>query len=102
MTIADVISRLPNPETNGEISLDVTVDGIMLDVDDETACSIDMMHFSINNRVQLREMYTVDPHTARPTASSLQRIWPDSIKDLPKDIRPYCSYRDEIGIAFKQ
>ena len=71
----------------------------MLDVDDETACSIDMINFSINNRVQLREMSTVDPHTARPTTNRLQRIWPDSIKDLPKDIRPYCSYRDEIGIS---
>ena len=94
-----VLSRLPNPEKNAEIPLDVTVDDIMLDVDDETACSIDMIHFSINKRVQLREMSTADP-TLRVV---LQRVvysgWPDTIKDLPKDLRPYWSYRDEIGIS---
>ena len=33
MIIADVLSRLPNPEKNAEIPLDVTVDAIVLDVD---------------------------------------------------------------------
>ena len=33
MIIADVLSRLPNPEKNVEIPLDVTVDDIMLNVD---------------------------------------------------------------------
>ena len=96
--IADVLSSLPNPEKNAEIPLDVTVDDIMLDVDDETACSIDMINFSLNKRVQLREMSTADP-----TLCALQRVvysgWPDTIKDLPKDLRPYWSYRDEIGIS---
>ena len=91
MIVADILSRLPNPENNAEIPLDVTVDDIVLDVDDENACSIDLIYFSINKRVQLREM------------CALQRIvysgWPDTIKDLPKDLRPYWSYRDEIGIS---
>ena len=88
MIIADVLSILPNPEKNAEIPLDVTVDDIMLDVDDETACSIDMIHFM---------------STADPTLRALQRVvysgWPDTIKDLPKDLRPYWAYRDEIGIS---
>ena len=91
MIIADVLSRLPNPEKNDEIPLDVTVDDIMLEVDDENACSI-------NKRMQLREMSTADH-----TLCALQRVvysgWPDTIKDLPKDLRPYWSYRDEIGIS---
>ena len=61
-------------------------------------CSIDMINFSINKRVQLREMSTADPKLR-----DLQRLvyggWPDTIKDLPKDRRPYWSYRDEIGIS---
>ena len=98
MIVADVLSRLPNPENNAEIPLDVTVDDIVLDVDDENACSIDLVNFSINKRVQLRDMYTADH-----TRCALQRVvysgWPDTIKDLPKDLRPYWSYRDEIGIS---
>ena len=98
MIIADVLSRLPNPEKNVEIALDVTVDDIMLDVDNENACRIDMKNFSINKRVQPREMSTADP-----TLRALQRVvysgWPDTIKDLPKDLRPYWSYRDEICIS---
>ena len=70
----------------------------MLDVDDENACSIDLINFSFNKRVQLREMSTADH-----TPCALQRVvysgWPDTIKDLPKDLRPYWSFRDEIGIS---
>ena len=98
MIIADVLSRLPNPEKNDEISLDVTVDDIMLEVDDENACRIDLINFSINKRMQLREMSTADHKLC-----ALQRVVysgrPDTIKDLPKDLRPYWSYRDEIGIS---
>ncbi len=47
---------------NAEIPLDVTVIDIVLDVDDENDYSIDLIHFSINKRVQLREMSTAD-HT---------------------------------------
>ena len=98
MIIAYVISRLPNPEKNDEIPLDVTVDDIMLEVDDENVCSIDLINFSINKRMQLREMSTADH-----TLCALQRVvysgWPDTIKDLPKDLRPYWSYRDEIDIS---
>ena len=87
MIIADDLSRLPNPEKNADIPLDVTVDNIMIDVDDENACSIDMINVSINKRVHLRKMSTADP-----TMRALQRIvysgWPYTIKDLPKDLRP--------------
>ena len=98
MIIADVLSRLLNPENNVEIPLDVTVDDIMLDVDDKNACNIDLIHFSINKRVQLREMSTAD-HTLRSVQRVVYSGWPDTIKDLPQDIGPYWSYRDEIGIS---
>ena len=98
MIMADVVSRLPNPEKNAEIPLDVTVDDIVLDVDHENACSIDLINFSINKRVPLREMSTADH-----LLFALQRVvyhgWPDTIKGLPEDCRPYWSYRDEIDIS---
>ena len=98
MIIADVLSRLANPEKNAEIPLDVTVDDIMLDVDDENACSIELINVSTNERIQPREMSTADH-----TLCSLQRVVysgrPDTIKDLPKYIRIYWAYRYEIGIS---
>ena len=98
MIIADILARLPNPEKNVEIPLDVTMDDIMLDIDDENACNIDLINVSINKRVQLREMSTADN-----TLRALQRVvfsgWPDTIRNFPKDVRPYWSYRDEIGIS---
>ena len=51
MVIADVLSRLANPEKNAEILLAITVDDVKLDVDDENACSIDMTNVSIKKRV---------------------------------------------------
>ena len=73
-------------------------DDIMLEVDDENACSIDLINFSINKRMQLREMSTAD-HTLCALQPVVYSGWPDTIKDLPKDLRPYWSYRDEIGIS---
>ncbi len=58
MIVADVLSRLPNPENNAEIPLDVTVDDIVLDVDDENACSIDLINFSINTSATSRYVYS--------------------------------------------
>ena len=73
---------------------------ILLDVGDENACNMDMINVSSNKRVQRREMSTADH-----TLPALQRVvysgWLDTIKDLPKDLRPYWSYRDEIGIFFQ-
>ena len=97
MIITYVLSRLPNPEKNDAIPLDVTVDDIVLDVYDENACSIDRINFSINKRVQLRDMSTAD-HTLRVLQRVVYSEWPDAIKDLPKDLRPYWSCRDEIGL----
>ena len=95
MIIADVLSRFPNPEKNTEISHDVTVDDIVLDVEDENDCCIDLINCSIDKRVQLREMYTAD-HTLRASQRVVYSGWPDTVNDLSKDLHPYWSYRDEI------
>ena len=56
------------------------------------------MQHRVNKRVQLREMTTAD-HTLRALQRVVYSGWTDTIKDLPKDIRPYWFYRDEIGIS---
>ena len=63
----------------------------MIDTDDENACSI-------NKRVQLRDMSTAD-HTLCALQQVVYSLWPDTIKDLPKDLRPYWCYHYEIGIS---
>ena len=70
----------------------------MLDVDDENACSIDLINFSINKRVQLREMSTAD-HILCALKRVVYSGWPDTIKYLSKDLRSYWSFRDDIGIS---
>ena len=64
MTIADVLSKLPNLEREAEFPLDATVYDIMLHVDDENACHIDLINVSFTKREQLREVFTAD-HTLR-------------------------------------
>ena len=98
MTTADTLSRLPNPENNAEIPLDVTVDDNLIDEADDRLHNIDLINFSTDKRVQLREL-----SASNPTMHALQQVvysgWPENIKELPQDLRPYWSYRDEIGIS---
>ena len=72
MIIADVISRLCNSEKNAEIPLDVTVDGIVLDVD-ENACSIDMINSASTKECSFERCLLLTPHL-RSTTCSLQRM----------------------------
>ena len=85
MIIADVLSRFPNPKNNTEIPL-------------ESVHSIDLINFSVDKRAHLRELSTSD-RTLRALQQVVYSGWPDTIKDLPQDLRQYWSYRDEIGIA---
>ena len=104
MVLADTLSRLPNPENNAEIELDLRVDGIDLVIDDPECKTIALINFPPHKRQLLRDETTHDP-----LLNELQRIvhagWPDTIKELPTDIRPYWSFRDELamesGVLFK-
>ena len=95
MIIADTLSRLPNTEKNAEIALDVTVDDILTDENDERLHNMDLINFSTAKRVQLKELSASD-HTMQQMVYS---GWPYTIKEVPQDLRPYWSYRDEIGIS---
>ena len=78
MIIADALSRLPNSKKSAEIPLDIAVDNILIDDIDEYQ-QIDLINVSISKRIQLRGL--------------------SAIKELPQYLRPYWSYRDEIGIS---
>ena len=104
MVLADTLSRLPNPENNAEIELDVRVDGIDLVIDDPECKTIALINFPPHKRQLLRDETTQDP-LLNELQSIVHTGWPDTIKELPTDIRPYWSFRDELamesGVLFK-
>ena len=95
MVLADTLSRLPNPENNAEIELDVRVDGIDLVIDDPECKTIALINFPPHKRQLLRDETTQDP-LLNELQSIVHTGWPDTIKELPTDIRPYWSFRDEL------
>ena len=96
MIIANALSRIPNPKKSAEILLDVIVDNILIDDIDEHQ-HLDLINFSISKRIHLRELFVTD-RTMRALKKVVYQGWPATIIELPQDLHPYWSYRDEIGI----
>ena len=86
MVLADTLSRLPNPENDTEIELDVRVDGVDLVVDDPV-CSTGQLNTHKQQDPLLNEINNI-----------VYTGWPDAIKELPTYIRPYWSFRDELAM----
>ena len=61
MVLADTLSRLPNPDNNVEIELDVRVDGMDLAIDDPQCQTIALINFPPHKRQLLRDETTQDP-----------------------------------------
>ena len=104
MTLADTLSRLPNPKDKGAVELDLRVDGIEMTTAEVHRCDIDLVNFSQRKQHQLRDQTARDP-TMNALMETIIQGWPDSIKDLPTDLRVFWSFRDELavedGIIFK-
>jgi hypothetical protein len=104
MTLADTLSRLPCPTDRDAIDLDLRVDGVDLSRDEISFCEFDFISFTPKKQFQLREATKTDP-----ILNALMEIivngWPENMKELPCDLRPYWSFRDELaiedGIIFK-
>ena len=104
ITLANTLSRLPNPKDKGALELDFRVDGIEMTTAEVHRCDIDLVNFSQRKRHQLRDQTARDP-TMNALMETIIQGWPDSIKDLPTDVRVFWSFRDELavedGIIFK-
>ena len=104
MTLADTLLRLPNPKDKGAVELDLRVDGIEMTTAEVHRCDIDLVNFSQRKQHQLRDQTTRDP-TMNALMETIIQGWPDSIKDLPTDVRVFWSFHDELavedGIIFK-
>lgn len=104
MTLADTLSRMPCQRDRDAIDLDLRVDGVDLSADEISFCEFDFLSFTPKKQYQLREATKADP-----VLNALMEIivngWPENIKALPADIRPYWAFRDELaiedGIIFK-
>ena len=101
MVLADTLSRLPNAHNRSEVELDVQVEGI--DASDSEQ-SISLINFSADKQKQLRDETTSDP-VLNQLKEVIHTGWPETIKELPTDLRSFWSYRDalavEAGVIFK-
>ena len=82
MTIADTLSRLPNEKESQTIDLDIRVDHVK---------------FSTDRVESIRAGTKADPMLQELTNIVLTG-WPNSIQDLPHNVRSFWSCRDEISI----
>ena len=104
MTLADTLSRLPSQADKTSLDLDLRVDGLDLSKDEIGFCQYDFISFTPKKQYQLREATKTDP-VLNSLMETIVHGWPDNIKALPVDVRPYWSFRDELaiedGIIFK-
>jgi hypothetical protein len=104
MVLADTLSRLPNPKNDGEVELDLRVDTSELDFEDPEHMTIAVINFPLEKQQVLREETARDP-VLNELKSIVYQGWPDNIKQLPTDLRPYWAVRDELaveaGVLFK-
>ena len=66
MTLADTLSRLPNPKDKGTVELDLRVDGIEMTTAEVHRCDIDLVNFSQRKQHQLRDQTARDPTMNAP------------------------------------
>ena len=95
MVLSDTLSRLPNQANNHAIDLDDI--GI-------NQVELDLLNFSNEKQKQIREETNKD-EVLRVLGQVIYSGWPDTIQELPTDLREFWAYRDELaiesGIIFK-
>ena len=99
LLLADTLSRLLNEAKSGDGEVDHRVDSIVID-----DISLDLMNFSPVKQTEICEETARDP-VLRSLLQTIYSGWPDKMQELPKPLRKYWSYRDELavenGIIFK-
>ncbi|KAL6486114.1 hypothetical protein MHYP_G00055060 [Metynnis hypsauchen] len=88
MVLADTLSRLPNPENKGDIELDERIDGIETEFEDPEKHTISIINFSPEKQDALCSQTDDDPKL-NMLKELIHQGWPESIKDIHKDLRPY-------------
>ena len=95
LVISDTLSRLPNPHTRVNVSIDDHVDEIT--INECTDISIDLLNFSPAKQSELRHSTSAEP-VMRTLSDLIHTGWPEKISDIPKEVREFWSYRDELSM----
>ena len=82
LLLADSLSRLPITLPGTPINLDVRVN---------------LIHFSSDRLQELKQKTSTDPELG-PLRDVIIHGWPDEQRQLPKVLKPYWSFRDELSI----
>lgn len=97
MILVDALSRLPNQENDKEIDLETCINSVQI-------VKIALINFSDNRQSDLVNESSRDP-ILNQVKEYVYHGWPNKITELPNDIRPYFSFRDELalegGVLFK-
>ena len=104
MILADTLSRLPNPINNDDVDLDVRVDGLALEAEYPQHVTIALINFPAAKQQLLKDETLRDP-VLNALKEVIYNGGPDTVKELPSDLRAYWSFRDELaveaGVIFK-
>ena len=99
MILSDTLSRLPNTQKCEEVPIDLHVEELYLSEKDESIqVEMDLINFGTNKQEALRRETDRDP-TLRALMQVINEGWPDTIKELTQDLRPYWSFREQMGIS---
>ena len=96
MIMSDALSRFPTPHEDAEVKLDVSIDSVAMN--DDTLLLVDTINFGNTGRQQLVADTSTDPVLIE-LKCLIQSGWPGRIQDIPDHVRPYWSFRDELGLA---
>ena len=80
--LSDGLSRLPNNTSNETIQLDLRVDHVQ---------------FSTDKVQKLKQETMMDP-VLNKLSEIIVMGWPETIKELPLEVRQYWSFRDELSV----
>ena len=97
MILADALSRMPNRNHNKDVELDVRVDGIAIHDDNPEHQSITMINFSTEQQRELQEETCRDA-AMNALKDTIYTGWPETIQELPTDLRVFWPYRDELSV----
>lgn len=108
MIIADTLSRLPNQKNKELVELDARVHSMVtqqeISFDEVDMVQQDFCYCSTQKKVEIRTETANEPSLLALT-SLIRNGWPESIKEIPSNLRQYWSIRDELtvedGILFK-
>lgn len=102
MIVADALSRLPNPNKSGDMDTNVIVHTI--DENPEFLREISMINVSKERQIQI-QTETARDATLNALKDVIYTGWPENIKGLTQDLRPFWPYREELaveaGVVFK-